>query len=343
MSEHMVVDVYASHWHYLDHIEPIWHALPDQVRGDVLITNSKLRRHPLVVDADGRRYDSRTRRRVSRVLIAGAPDLSETKRNGWGIALMEHGVGQTYEGVSNLSYAGSPGRDRVGLFVCPNDRVADRNERLYRGRSVTTGCPRLDVLSDARRRQGRTQTPTLALCWHWQNMRAGPEGGWAFDQFMESMVTLRSIWPGHIIGTSHPRSWPHVLTPYRQAGIEPVERWADVVARADVLSFDNTSAGFEAAALGIPVVLCERSTWRRDVAHGLRFWEYSDIGPTVRADVDSRSLAHRWAESATDALEDENGAYARRREAMADDLFPHRGEAAKRAAAALCRWVGFRP
>lgn len=321
-------------------MEPIWHALPEAARGDVLITKPQLRSHPLVIAADGRRYDQRTRKKIARVLIAGAIDLATPRRNGWGIALMEHGAGQTYSERRNVSYAGTPGRNRVGLFICPNGRVAQANEALYARRSVVTGSPRLDVLDAARRRQGRNGTLTLALSWHWPNDRTAVEGGWAFPEFQSALVDLRSTWPGTIIGTAHPRAHRHVETPYRQAGIEFVRDWAEVIERAYVLSFDNTSGGFEAAALGIPVVVLDSLKWREDVQHGMRFWEFADIGPRVKPDTDSRSLAIRWSSAATRAMEEP--VYAHRARIMAQQLYPHRGEAAQRAASALCRWIGYR-
>lgn len=81
--------------------------------------------------------------------------------------------------------------------------------------------------------------------------------------------------------------------------MEPVSAWEEVVQRADCYVVDNSSTMFEAAALGIPVVVMESPVWRRDVEHGLRFWEYADVGPTVRpgdsfVDAVQESLTEKW-------------------------------------------------
>lgn len=336
----MRVDVYASQWHYLDHLEPIWHALPDEVRGAVLVTSTPLRRHPLAVAAEGRVDGSA---RISRVLVAGATDVDTASRNRWGCCLVEHGAGQGYaDSGGHPSYPGGVGREAVGLFLCTNRSVARRNDRLYPGRSVVTGSPRLDWLARIRSDRHSAEPPpypTLALAWHFA-CRASRESFWAWPEFKPSLVDLVSAWPGRVIGTAHPKGYRHVETAYRQAGIEPVPLWADVVARADVVSFDNSSVGFEAVALGIPVVMCESVMWRRNVHHNLRFWEYDDIGPIVKAGHDPRLLAQEWAQAAQRAFLDERD-FLDARWRCRDDLYPYRGQATERAVDAICRWVGF--
>jgi hypothetical protein len=53
---------------------------------------------------------------------------------------------------------------------------------------------------------------------------------------------------------------------------------------------------WEAAALGIPVVVVNASWYRRDIDHGLRFWEYSDIGPNVDHPADLAEVAKSFPE-----------------------------------------------
>lgn len=333
------VDVYASQWHYLDHLDPIWRGLPEPVRGAVLVTAPGLRRHPLAVDADGTVPGSA---RISRVLVAGAPDMETASRQRWGCALVEHGAGQGYsDSPDHPSYPGGVNRGQVGLFLCTNRSVARRNDTAYPGRSEVVGSPRLDVLAGIRAGRdslGQAGRPTLALTWHFP-CRASKEAFWAFPEYQRALVDLVALWPGRVIGTSHPKAWRHVEVAYRQAGIEFVPRWEDVVARADVVSFDNSSVGFEAAALGIPVMLVDSQRWRLDVDHGLRFWTLANIGPRLRSFGPPREVAIDWVDAAKSALDLDRWATARR---AVDALYPYRGEATERAVSALCRWVGFR-
>lgn len=328
------VDVYASQWHYLDHLEPIWRGLPDEVRGDVLVTAPALRRHPVAVDAVGRIPGSA---RISRVLVAGAVDMETASRQRWGCALVEHGAGQGYvDAADHPSYPGGKNRGAVGLFLCTNRSVARRNDSAYPSRSEVVGSPRLDVLSRIRADRHSTEPPgrpTLALTWHFP-CRASREAFWAFPEYQAALVDLVSLWPGRVIGTSHPKAWRHVEIAYRQAGIEFVRRWEDVVARADVVSFDNSSVGFEACALGIPVVVVDSQRWRQDVRHGLRFWDRANVGPRLRSFGPPRQQAVDWVEAGQRALA--GGA------TNVEDIYPHRGEAVERAVDAVCRWVGFR-
>lgn len=336
------VDVYASQWHYLDHLEPIWHALPEEVRGAVLVTAPALRRHSLAVaaEANASRLGSE---RISRVLVAGGPDMETASRQRWGCALVEHGAGQGYlDAAGHPSYPGGVHRESVGLFICTNRSVARRNDTVAPGRSVVTGSPRLDVLSAIR--SGRDSSreparPVLALAWHFAT-RASRESFWAFPEYQASLVDIVTEWPGRVIGTAHPKAWRHVQTAYRSAGIEPVPLWADVVARADVVAFDNSSVGFEAAALGIPVVLMNSLRWRKDVEHGFRFWAYSGIGPQVDPRGDSRAIARDVVLAASEAFRFP-ALWDAPREVMGREVYPHRGEAIERAVDAICRWVGF--
>jgi hypothetical protein len=89
------------------------------------------------------------------------------------------------------------------------------------------------------------------------------------------------------------------------------------------------------------VVLCESTRWRHDVEHGLRFWRWAGIGPTVVNDTHPVALAQRWADAALAAYAQVEPAWTREREAMAAEVYPHRGQACWLAVKALAAWVGY--
>lgn len=335
----MTLDLYASQPHYLDHLLPIWAALPDDVVGDVLV-EGQARKHPLWELGALTKWKGGRVQAPKRVLVAGQADVHTMRRAGYGVALVEHGAGQSYvDQPGHPSYPGGLRREGVGLFLCTNESVAERNRKVNPHRSVVCGCPRLDDLAQQRaERPSGPHALTLALVWHWPCTVAA-ESYWLLPEFKGALPDLVARWPGKVIGHAHPkaRQAPDI---YRAAGVEWVPRFDEVVQRADVVSFDNTSAGLEAAALGIPVVLCESPRWRRNVEHGLRFWKWADIGPTVRADTYAKELAYRWVNAATIALDCWRDFEPARR-AMAAEVYPHRGEATRLAVDALLRWVGY--
>jgi hypothetical protein len=340
----LVIDVYASQRHYLDHLAPIWRGLPDELRGDVLFERGSLSDHPLVVEANGRKRKGRQVLGAKRVLTAGIGDATNARRWGAGVALVEHGAGQTYltpGEKAHPSYPGGEKRGSIGLFLCTNEAVAQANERLYGPRSAVIGSPRLSDLREARAAQRLTEPgerPVLALVWHW-DCRVAPESFWAFPEFVPCLPDLVASWPGKVIGHAHPRVWDRAEIAYRGVGIEPVRDFVDVVRRADVVSFDSTSAGFEAAALGIPVVLVDSARWRRDVEHGLRFWRWADIGPRMRPFSGyPRKTAETWATLGEQVVV--NDVWQEDRAAMTRVVYPHEGTEVERAVEALRVWVG---
>jgi hypothetical protein len=260
-----VIDAYASQSHYWHHIAPIWQALNPHERGTLYVSPAVA---PFVTTPHTTvRLPPAARHPV---IVAGAPDLPKVGRRP--VVFVEHGTGQTYN-VPHGSYAGGPGRDSVRLFLCPNDRVANANLEAYPNTpAVVVGSPRVEWLS--RRLPDVRSRPVVA--WHW-NCDLGPETRTAFPQYRRILPELAG-WIGH----GHPRLWGTLEPAYRHARLEPVQWWADVIkAGPSVVVADNTSIQWEAIALGIPVVFVNASWYRKDVDHGLRFWEYSDCGPHV--------------------------------------------------------------
>ena len=122
----------------------------------------------------------------------------------------------------------------------------------------------------------------------------------------------------------HPRLFPAIEKRYRHAGIEPVADFLDVCRRADVYICDNSSTLFAFAATGRPVVVLNPPWYRRDIDHGLRFWEAASVG------VNCDDLADLPA-CIDEALRDTE-AQKRQREAALDLVYAYRSGASQRAA-----------
>lgn len=249
----MKVDVIASERHFWDHLRPVWEALPAAIRGDIV---------------------GQSTRRDRLTMVASVSDLRATRGP---VIYLEHGAGYIYT-TAHPSYAGGPERERVVLFACTNQRVADANMAAYPDTpTVIVGCPKLDQLLPI----PRPNTRTVVFAFHW-NCGVVPETTSALP-YMQNRLRSLAHHPARgwaMLGHGHPRSWPRTVAWWGRLGVPTVRDFTDAVTQGDVLVGDTTSVLYEWAALGRPVVVVNSPEYRRDVHHGLRFWE--DIpGPQV--------------------------------------------------------------
>ena len=163
------------------------------------------------------------------------------------------------------------------MFLCPNETVADKNRKTYpKASSVVVGSPRVEWLQ--RRRADAAVTsrepgnrPAVAFSFHF-DCSFWPEARWAFPHYQNTLVSLiPSLKERYeILGHGHPRAWPTLKKFWERVGVEPVVEFTEVCERADLYVCDNSSTLFEAAAIGIPVVLLNAPTYRKGVEIGLR-------------------------------------------------------------------------
>jgi len=284
------IDAFCSWPHYGDHIAPIWNQIPLANRGNFVVPSRPLAGHMQKhgIEAVIARHDKAAARSLQAdnpIIVAGYTDLIKQKKRP--IVFVEHGAGQTYfreDGSVHGGYSGGRNRGKVGLFLCPNKMVAQRNLLAYpQARSVPIGSPRLDDLFALREKDDDDKL-AVAISFHW-DCQVVPESGSAFKFFADQIkefVRWANVCDVKILGHGHPKAWVHLQGWWMDQGVEPVKDWGEVVARSNVLIVDNSSIMFEAAALGMGVVPLESPEWRKDVLHGMRFWEFSDLGPTVR-------------------------------------------------------------
>lgn len=315
-------DFYSSTRAYTDHLLPVWFALPDDERGAFYGPATELLAsegiHP---------PQSAPPLGVNPIVVAGYTDSLRCK--GRPIALLEHGAGQTYD-IDDPSYSGGRDRDHINLFLCPSSRVAERNLARYPdAKTAVVGCPKLDRWSNSQK-LGKSEVPTVAISFHW-DCSLLPETRWAFPAFKDHVLELAARPDLKVIGHGHPRAWGHLRKFYGTNGIEAVENFDDVVARADCFVVDNSSALYEAAFADIPVLALDAPWYRRDVEHGLRFW--SDI-PGLHIESHEEFVG---AVGVT--LHDPPNLQARRRDVV-ERVYEVREDAAIHAAAVLIENLG---
>lgn len=282
-----MIDAHASETQFLDHLAPVWLALASSERR-WFHASPRLGPHAASrgITVVPKRPDPRD---PTPIMVASLQDHQRVGRRP--VVYVEHGAGQSYVGVrAHGSYAGGPGHDSAVLFLCPSETVAQRWRAAYpRVPAVAVGCPKLDrwhrrlaaPTVDAAAAAGppldcrRRGPPVVAVTFH-AHLAHVPETRSAFAHFQPALPALAARFP--LIGHSHPRQWNHLRRRYQDAGIEPVQRFADVVDRAQVLVVDNSSAGWEWLSLGRPVVWLNPPWYRRGVEHGLRFWRWAGSG-----------------------------------------------------------------
>jgi hypothetical protein len=338
-----VIDVVACEPQFVDHAAPVWRALPSGIRGRFLVDGSLMARAEAkgidAVEIDATVLRLRTPPPKAEpgdgpmAFVVSIGDTKIARRLGYRrFVFMEHGAGQAYTaqpGINarNPSYAGGIDREDVGLFLVPNEYSANLWRAAYPAANVEViGCPKLDDLP-ARNLDG--PAPVVAISFHWPAFVA-PEAGNALGTFLPVLGDLARRY--QVIGHAHPKGdWPARMEHYyRAAGIELVRDFDEVCRRADVYVCDNSSTLFEFASTGRPVVVMNDVSWRRNVHHGLRFWDAAHVGVNV-------DRADRLVDAVALALEDRAEQRAARSDAL-DIVYVYRTGAAERAAAAIGAW-----
>lgn len=355
----MKVDAYTSEPHYFDHVLPVWLKLPEEHRGrfyvgaDVRVLHRAAERLPLHELQPG---DPRRDSTEFPTLVAAHRDLAMTP-NQRPVILLEHGAGQTYEGLDHGGYSGGRDRGQVRLFLCPNGLVAERNRARYPdARAVVVGSPYVEELrARAVARSVLTRewvsTPKLAFSFHW-DCSLVPETRSAWSYYRKNLPELRDYFDRvRILAHAHPKLWPAVHGQYDALGFEPREDFDELLG-VELYMVDNSSTLYEfAAATDRPVLALDAPWYRRDVNHGLRFWDkvpglrlatsqtWTAEDATTGLLTGGRVGASGLVEAVVEALADRDEIAKRRREVVAD-VFGEIPGSAQRAVDAIMETFG---
>jgi hypothetical protein len=316
-----VIDFYASEPHFADHLTPIWRALPPEHRGRFVV-HQRLPAARVGVPVEN------TPAGLGVTVVASYGDLKKVRQHTDRVIYMEHGAGQSYVSDRPIgSYLGAADRDGVIAVLVPGPHSFRRARSAYPDLPVyEVGCPKLDRLIAQ-----PTPTDGVAVSFHWDPQGVAHEARSAWSQFGSAAMKLPAEF-GRVIGHGHPRAMPRYALAYARAGLDVVWQFADVVPLARTYVIDNSSTMFEWAALDRPVVVMNARWYRRDVEHGLRFWEFADVGVQVDHPSD---LAAAVRSAQADTVDQR----ARRREIVAG-LYAHLGNAAPTAAEAVIEAAG---
>jgi hypothetical protein len=273
------------------------------------------------------------------ILSASSGDLTrwmngENPRSRRKKILMEHGVGIVY-GTDHPSYAGGKGiRSAVDLFLAPNQIIFNKTKKILpKKEQYIIGTPKLDKWHGYKDAVPQKSGPLVAtISFHWKKGRmVAPEAGNAFDYYsgvlaaVKTNLMLLSDRQNIILyGHAHPRISEKLQNFYMYEGILYVKDFDHVMDYAGLYITDNSSTIYEFLVTGKPVLILNCPKFRKSVNFGIRFWDYTDIGPQCERPEDLESKI-------IEALE-EKDKYKEAREKAVVDLFPFLGFSSKRAA-----------
>lgn len=341
-----MIDFIASESHFFDHLIPTYNALPKKDQGAFYITNNMIDYVHSRGLADPTIFEYDEKRHVlipddERPIVMSAYGILDrivaTERDFRYIPrfkiFTEHGAGFSFSGdnpqyAMNPSYAGGTGeRQYVNLFLDVNDYVSRRN--LYRYPtipSVIIGCPKLDRW--ANQKFTMSAEPVIAVSFRW-DCQVAPETTSAWRFYKDVLPSIAKRWK--VIGHGHPRILPMIAPEYEKMGIEVVWDFDEVIKRADLYVNDASSTMYEFAYTGKPVVVMNSPKYRRKVNHGLRFWEYADVGVNI---FEAKALE----EAIENALKDEPGQQEKRQIAV-NAVYPNRGNSTNIAVEAILKYT----
>ncbi len=317
--------------HYIDHIAPVWNALPIESRGTFytlpeLVDYAK--KYGIVATPIKKQHILQTLKNgKGLVLLVGHADSEWTDKAGRKSVILMHGTGFNFDVNKSLpNYPGTTkNRENVVLMLSTNEAIAEMERAANPHIDVEViGCPKLDDWYNKPKKK-KAKKPVIALAWHWR-CQVAPEAGTAFDYYKRVIPKIAEKYT--VIGHGHPNIIDELRPFYEKLNIEVVEDADEVFERADLLVCDASSLQYEWATLDRPQVVLNCPRYRRNVDFGLRFWKHADVG--VQCDKPDDLLI-----AIETALEDKPGQQKARREAAKYAYAFTDGKCTMRAATAI--------
>jgi hypothetical protein len=324
---------------------PVWNALPDEMKGKFYLPHVLLpyAKKQITNIESIQALNCRSDKPTSCVEIPFSRNVVVTSAYGdmqlaahyneRPLILMEHGVGLTFNqpnGRTVSGYGGGEGyRANVSLFLAPNEYIAAKTRATFPDApQVVIGTPKLDPWAEAFGRKGKApEHPIVVIAFHWDGSAVAPEAGNAWEYYRKILPDLKGNCKFTLMGHAHPKIFEKLEFQYHRMNIPVVKNFAEVMRIADVYVNDCSSTMYEFCVTGKPVVVMNAPWFRRWFNHGIRFWDYSDVGPVCDKPNDLEKCIF-------EALEDPAYMRARRRKYI-KELYPNLGTSVQTAVNAL--------
>lgn len=282
------IDAIATYVHYAEHMLPIWLSIPEELRGTFYASKKterflKSKKVQAVVFA---RRNRKVPLSDNLTLVASFRDLKIANMSKRATVYMQHGTGQAFQGSTGGNTGHIPTRhDAVSntqLYLTPSSYHIDQMAPYTKAPIVPIGCPKLDVWH-TQPEKPKSDPPVVALAFHWDR-HTFPETRSAWDFYkphFNLLTDMRDAGEIELLGHGHPLMRDVFMPVYRRHKIPFAKYFTEVLEKADILLNDASSVLFEFASLDRPVVVLNTPWYRKDVEHGLRFWEHANIGIQV--------------------------------------------------------------
>lgn len=284
----MKFHVYGSEIQYTDHLRVVWAELgPYQgqcwFRGRAGVVEG-FQLIPFA-PADFERWAKENPPGEDYWLVASYQDLCALHQlRHKNLVLMEHGTGQTYVGVTDDSYISANRTRLCKALWMPNQRATALQQSPTKTPVYQLPPYRVNYLQGLRRQKKPNTKPVVVVSFHYHGSGCPEQRATAQDWWDNGVLAhLAQLDTIQLVGHSHPRCLGDLQKTWASLGVPCLSRFDDVVTQADLYICDNSSTLFEAAACGIPVILLNGLRYRPSVRHGLRFWNYADMGLQVWA------------------------------------------------------------
>jgi hypothetical protein len=328
-------DFLATLPHYLDHIVEIWRQLSASGRGKFYVP-ARLMDYARFKGVEP--SEVRTTSPISKdVILPTGPnpivtsayvDMAAANQKLRTLIFMQHGIGMSFYAdvgtrVRRLGYAGGGGMQQyVNLFLSPNKYTENLILKQFpNALDVVVGVPKMDKWVG--QPKPLNSKPKVVISFHWQGHKVTPEMGDAFEHFESALPLLSREFD--LYGHAHPKVALSMKAKFESMGIPYIATFDEVLRTADLYINDASSTIYEFCFVNRPVVIMNAPWFRRNVNHGIRFWDYSNVG--INCD-DPKDLVL----AAAMALEDKDMDIVHNRIRAVKDLFPYAGDSARRAA-----------
>jgi hypothetical protein len=236
--------------HYAQHVLQVWRHLPDHLRGE-MVTGQLSGRARFDLD--------------DIVMVGGYYDIDRAR--GHRVIYVEHGAGQSYPGdrktATHPAYHGSDHPGNVIGYISPRPEVA----KAWGRPAFAAGSPVCDPYVDVVPRH------VAVFAFHW-DCHIVPETRSAYMHYADHLELMI----GHVrdadlevVACTHPRDIRMPIV-WRNLGVERVPA-SVALSEATLVIADNTSLAYELCNLDRSAIALNAPWYRRDVHHGLRFWD----------------------------------------------------------------------